>query len=751
MSSQIYKNLIAIPYLISITVLIWCLGLTLGLWERGLVTLEEIKGAVGQGTWLVHTRADFAGVSAGLPTSPEKLATIDPQIKLENIAYRTSSSRPTSGFAIINAAVSANYFLVMQFQLFKGKFPTDYDQVVIGFKLAKLLEERNKQPILEHDLMLNNRQYRVVGILESVALRGETNFYADWEALIPLDGYTGYQQVTEMYIRTDNLDQADVKKNLEKWLKIQKLNAYETKPLFSTVGVDEKTRASLLLGQGLIFATLAVLVLAVYSLIGFQTSRILERIPILGMCRACGATMLRLQFQEVLLCLRSLLLPLTLGIATIWLVNRGFTQVFALDASPSWRTILFTLVLVIFVTVIATLIPIRFVIARGITDLVRGSIRLSARDWFAFSGLVFGVMALLLQNSSNRVATAKTEEIIGKVGARVATLATSLTGEGFADPRAPVRLFKEDFEALKAKFSVELSKVAFIENFYLDVQDQFVDVRGFYGDYLALIGADLIRGRAPNTDKLEAIVGADLAIKLSKNTKDDILGKQLSLFGKSFKVVGIYRTASESVIGGARSDQILVSLSVVGARGIGTGILVEVKDGLPIFQNLQNAADFLTQRHNSPDQQPVRVYRPNDFAPSLLLGLKQVGFLYLAIAGILFLLAGIALFSQQWLWVITHTAEIGIRRAFGATRQSIFMNLLVHVLKRALLSALSGIFLGIVLILLIARVQQQAFLLDWFLVLLAPCIAILIAGTATWLPSEIATRITPALAVRLKN
>ncbi len=750
MTSQIHKKLTSIPYLISITVLIWCLGLTFGLWERGLVTLEEIKGTVGQGTWLVQMRADFVGVSSGLPTSPEKLATIDPNIKLENITYRTTSSRPTSGFAIINAGVSANYFSVMQLKLFKGKFPTDYDQVVLGFKLAQLLEQRNKQPILGHDLTLNNREYRVVGILESTALRGETNGFADWEALIPLDGYTGYNQITEMYFRTGNLDQETVKKNLEKWLKTQNLSAYETKPLFSTVGVEEKTRASLLLSQGLIFATLAVLVLAVYSLVGFQTTRMIERIPILGMCRACGATGWRLQLQEMLISLRLLLLPLVFGIPTIWVVNWVFTRFFALDASPSWRTVVFTVGLVVLVTIVATWIPTRMVIGRVITDLVRGTIRFSARDWFAFSGLVFGVMALLLQNSSNLVATAKTQEIIGKVGARVATLATSLTGEGYADPRAPVRLFKEDFEALKSKF-LELSKVAFVENFYFDVQDQFVDVRGFLGDYLALIGADIIRGRAPNTDKLEAIVGAELADKLSKNTKTDILGKQLPLFGKSFKVVGIYRSAKESVIGGARSDQILVSLSAVTARGIGTGILVEVKDGLPIFQNLQNAADFLTSRHSSPDQQPVRVYRPNDFAPSLLLGLKQVGFLYLAMAGILFLLAGIALFSQQWLWVISHTAEIGVRRAFGATRRSVFMNLLVYVLKRAMLSALIGIFLGVILILLIARVQQQAFLLDWILVLFAPCIAILITFIAIWLPSNIAIRIVPALAVRLKS
>ncbi len=751
MSLQIYKNLMLIPYLISIMVLIWCLGLTFGLWERGLVTLEEIKGAVGQETWLVQMRSDFAGNSVGLPTLPEKLATIDPKVKLENIAYRTTSSRPTSGFAIINAAVSPNYFSVLQLRLAEGKFANDYNQVVIGFKLAKLLEERNKQSILERDLTLNSREYRVVGILESVALRGETNGFADWEALIPLEGYTGYQQVTEMYIRADNLDHVEVKKNLEKWLKTQSLTAYETKPLFSTVGVEERTRASLLLSQGLIFATLAVLVLAVYSLIGFQTTRILERIPILGMCRACGATGLRLQFQEMLLCLRLLLIPLSFGIPTIWLVNWVFTQFFALDASPSWRTVLFTIVLVVIVAVVATWIPTRLVIGRVITDLVRGTIRFSARDWFAFSGLAFGVMALLLQNSSNRVATAKTEEIIGKVGARVATLATSLTGEGFADPRAPVRLFKEDFEALKAKFSSKLSKVAFVENFYLDVQDQLVDIRGFYGDYLALIGAELTRGRALKNNKLEVVVGTDLAMKLSKNSKADVLGKQLPLFGKSFKVVGIYRSATESVIGGARSDQILVSLGAVDARGIGTGMLVEVKDGLPIFQNLQNAADFLTSRHNNPDQQPVRVYRPNDFAPSLLIGLKQVSFLYLAVAGILFLLAGIALFSQQWLWVIAHTAEIGVRRAFGATRRSIFVTLLFHVLKRAFLAALIGITAGVALILVVARVQQQDFLLDWFLVFLAPCVAILIACMATWLPSEIATRITPALAVRLKN
>jgi ABC-type antimicrobial peptide transport system permease subunit len=740
-----------IPYLLSITVLVWCVGLTLGLWERGLITLEEIAGNVGKNTWLVQMRGDFSGNSVGLPTSPEKLQSIDPQLKLENIAFRTSSSRPTTGFAIINGAVSPNYYAVRQLRLAKGKYATEYDQIVVGFELAKLLEQRDKQATLGRDLELNSRTYRVVGVLASVALRGETSGPADWEALIPLEGYTGYAQVDEMYIRADNLDQQSFKTHLERWLKSQNLTAYEFKPLLSTIGVEQKTRASLLLSQGLIMATLAVLVLAVYSLVGFQTTRMIERIPILGMCRACGATGFRLQVQEMLLGLRWLLLLLLAGVPMIYLVNWGFTQLFNIDARPSWRTILLTVLLVAIVTVVSTWIPTRFVIGRVITDLVKGRIRFAARDWFALTGLTLGVMALILQNSSNQIAIAKTEEIIGKVGDRVATLATSLTGEGFADPRAPVRLNIEDFESLKQKFPTELSKTAFVSNFYLDVQKEYVDIRGFYGDYLALIGATILKGRELKTDALEVMVGIDLVKALNLKNPTGILGKPLSLFNKSFKVVGIYKTASESVIGGARSDQILVSLGTVNARGIGTGILVEVRDGLAIFQNLQKAADFLTSRHSGPDQQPVRVYRPNDFAPSLLLGLKQVSLLYLAIAGILFLLAGIALFSQQWLWVIAHTAEIGVRRAFGATRQSIFATLLLHVFRRALLAAFVGIVTGVTLIAVVARVQQQDFLLDWLLVLLAPGIAVFIAFCATWIPSEIATRITPALAVRLKN
>ncbi len=743
----LYKNLISIPYLISITVLIWCVGLTLGLWERGLVTLEEIKGIVGQGTWLVQMRADFVGNAASLPIN--KLQLIDSQIQLEDIAYRTDGSRPTSGFAIVNAGVSANYFTVRKLRLARGKFATEYNQVVIGFELAKLLEQREKKPILGQELQLNGRFYTVVGVLESVAVRGEENFFADWEALIPLEGYTGFGQVSTIFIRAEELDQQRVQTNLTNWLQIQNLRAYEAVPLLNTFGVEERTRAALLLGQGLIFAVLAVLVLAIYSLVGFQTARILERVSILGICRACGATSWRLQIQEILLCLRWLVLPLCIGLPMIWLVNWGFSQVFTLDARPSWRTILLTLVLVGVVTVVATWIPTKFVIGRVITDLVRGTIRVSARDWFALSGLTLGVMALVLQNSSNQVAITQTEQIIGKIGNRVATLATSLTGEGFADPRAPIRLVKADYDALKTNLKEKLSQVAFVENFYLTVQDQFVDTRGFYGDYLALIGARIVRGRSPKTNSLEVLVGIDLTKKLSG--KNDIFGQSLQLFGKSFRVVGLYQTASQSVIGGARNDQLLISLGAIKGRGIGSAILVEVKAGLPIFQNLQNAAAFLTQRHNSPDKQPVRVYRPNDFVPSLLLGLRQVSLLYLAIAIILFILAGIALFSQQWLWVLRHTAEIGVKRAFGATRQNILKALLFRTFQQALAAAVLGIIAGVALVFMISRVQQQNFLLDWSLVLITPFIAVLIAFLATWIPSEIATRIAPALAVRLKN
>lgn len=747
MTITLYQRLLALPYLFTVTVLILCIGLTLGLWERGSKILADIKGLAGDNVFLIQIRQDFVGGTGGLPTSPETLQKLKAVGQADAIAYKTGTSRPTSGFAIVSTAISNNYFAFRKFGLSRGVFSKANNEVVIGSKLAQLLEQREKVPILNSLVVLKNKQYQVVGVLESTALRGDLDSFDDWTAFIPIEGFTGFDLVSQMYLRTTSKNLVVVRQRLEQWLKQQGLGAYQVRLLSDTYRSDDRSRSALLLGQGLVFATLAILLLGTYATISFQITQSLERASVLGVYRAFGATRQKIEIGELIRSLRWLIVPLAIGLPSIYFVNLLFTQLFGLDARPSWQVIVSSLLLIVVLSLFSSWLPIRWLGNLPVTSLIRGQVRTPLQNGLPWIGLGLGVIALVVQNASNQTAIDQTQAIIGKIGQRVATLATTLTAEGFADPRSTVRLTEDDGLALK---KLELfSRVGFIENYYSYVKNQFVDTRAYQGDYLWLIGVEMLLGRTPQANTNEAIIGADLAKRLQKD-KSSLLGQQLLIFNEQFRVVGIYKTATQSILGGARSDQILIQ-KTLSTRSLGTAFLVQVKPNLAIIQSLQTAADLLSSRHQDPDNQPIRVFRPDDFAPSLLLALNQLSKLYSFIAILMLVMAGVSLFSWQWLWVIQHTSEIGIKRAFGATRKTIRQTLLYSSGQRALQAGLIGVLIGVLSVWLLAAFQQRPFLIDWFLLGFAPLIAVSVALCASWLPVEIATRIEPAIAIRLKN
>jgi hypothetical protein len=69
----LYRKLVTLPYIVANTILLWCLGLTLGLSERGSETLNVMKGIYGANILLIQTRADFIGtLTTTVPVSGER-------------------------------------------------------------------------------------------------------------------------------------------------------------------------------------------------------------------------------------------------------------------------------------------------------------------------------------------------------------------------------------------------------------------------------------------------------------------------------------------------------------------------------------------------------------------------------------------------------------------------------------------------------------------------------------------------------
>jgi len=117
------------------------------------------------------------------------------------------------------------------------------------------------------------------------------------------------------------------------------------------------------------------------------------------------------------------------------------------------------------------------------------------------------------------------------------------------------------------------------------------------------------------------------------------------------------------------------------------------------------------------------------------------------LSGLMLVVAMISAYSHALFHGVQQQKEIGIKRALGASRPRI----LLEVLSESWLTTLTGASIGVVLAL--ALQQQLAKVLSmpaipWSLLLASLLLLLLCVSIATWYPARLATRVSPATATK---
>lgn len=117
------------------------------------------------------------------------------------------------------------------------------------------------------------------------------------------------------------------------------------------------------------------------------------------------------------------------------------------------------------------------------------------------------------------------------------------------------------------------------------------------------------------------------------------------------------------------------------------------------------------------------------------------------LSGLMLLVAMISAYSHALFHGVQQQKEIGIKRALGASRPRIML----EVLSESWLTTLTGASVGMVLAL--ALQQQLARVLSmpalpWSLLLVSLLLLLLCVSIATWYPARLATRVSPATATK---
>lgn len=136
-------------------------------------------------------------------------------------------------------------------------------------------------------------------------------------------------------------------------------------------------------------------------------------------------------------------------------------------------------------------------------------------------------------------------------------------------------------------------------------------------------------------------------------------------------------------------------------------------------------------------EQHQHLYR-NEYGLAMLLGV---------LSALMLLVTMVSSYSSTHFHALKRQQEIGIKRALGASKSMILLELLS---ENWLCTAL-GALLGVVLALLLNQALAQVITipaLNWYLPLTTIAVLLLCVTVATWYPAAIATRISPATATK---
>ena len=196
-----------------------------------------------------------------------------------------------------------------------------------------------------------------------------------------------------------------------------------------------------------------------------------------------------------------------------------------------------------------------------------------------------------------------------------------------------------------------------------------------------------------------AVIGTTVATNLFGTVNP--VGKKIRVGNAPYTVIGLLASKGQSGMGQDQDDTVLVPLTTAQERLMGITyvrmINVQVSDADKMDEVQANIEKLLRQRHR------IRAGADDDFNVRNLTSIMEtmnetttmITLLLGAIAGISLVVGGIGIMNIMMVSVTERTREIGIRKAIGATFNSIMLQFLIESTMISILGGIIGIFVGI--------------------------------------------------------
>lgn len=324
-------------------------------------------------------------------------------------------------------------------------------------------------------------------------------------------------------------------------------------------------------------------------------------------------------------------------------------------------------------------------------------------------GIIIGVSAVIAMVSVGMGVRKNVTDSISRLGSNLLmVMAGSANRGGVRGGAGSVQtLTYDDAKAIKAK----IKDVAYVSptaqtssQVVYGHENWSTTVTGVIPEYVAIQSLTMQSGIFFSEHDVDvrnrvAVIGTTVATNLFGSVNP--VGKKIRIGNAPYTVIGLIASKGQSSVGQDQDDVVLIPLTTAQERLLGItyvrNINVQVADADKMDEVQANIEKLLRQRHR------IRAGADDDFNVRNLTSLMEtmtetttmITLLLGSIAGISLVVGGIGIMNIMMVSVTERTREIGIRKAIGATYNSIMMQFLIESTMISILGGIVGIFIGI--------------------------------------------------------